>query len=414
MSTHVVPDVTCLGCGLLCDDVSLALADGRIAGMAPHCDVGRAWFGDGQVPARILVAGMPASFDAALAESATVLRAAEGRALVVLGPGLATSAVRAGIAIADRLGAAVDTATSAGAAEGILAGQRRGRASSTLGEVKNRADLVLFWGVDPATTHPRFMERLVSANGTHVTGERTLLSVHIGEAGGPTAPVLRLDGADEAATLAVLRGIVLGRLAPPPEHAGLSALAAQLVAARYVAIIAPGEGRHAHRAALRAEGLTALAQALNGPTRCTLVTLRDGGNRNGVESALSWQAGYPFAVSFAGGAPAYDPGARGLHELWRADAALVLGDWRALDDSSLAALAEVPTVVAGPRASEAPFAPRVAIDTGIAGIHEGGVAYRLDDVPLPLTPVLDGARTAAMTITALADALGPRGGGGMR
>jgi formylmethanofuran dehydrogenase subunit B len=412
MSTHVVPDVTCLGCGLLCDDVSLALEDGRIAGMAPHCDLGRAWFGDGQVPARILVRDVPASFDAALAAAATLLRPAEGRALVVLGPGLTTSAVRAGIAIADRLGATVDTATSPGAAEGILAGQRRGRASSTLGEVKNRADLVLFWGADPATTHPRFIERLVATKGTHVPVQRTLLSVRIGERGGPTAPVLTLDEAQEAGTLAVLRGMVLGRLAsPPPEQEGLAALAAQLTAASYVAIVAPGEGRDARRAALRAEGLTALAQALNGPTRCTLITLRDGGNRNGVESALSWQAGYPFAVSFGGGAPTYDPGARGLHELWRADAALVLGDWRAIDDSALAALAEVPSVVVGPRASEAPFAPGAAIDTGVAGIHEGGVAYRMDDVPLPLTPVVDGARTAAMTITALAEALGPQGAG---
>jgi len=116
-------------------------------------------------------------------------------------------------------------------------------------------------------------------------------------------------------------------------------------------------------------------------------------------------------VSYATGVPLYDPGERGLHQLWRTDAALVLGDWRGLDDGTLAALAGVPTVVLGPRASEAPFAPAVAIDTGVAGIHEGGVAYRLDDVPLPLTPVVDGARTAAMTITALAEALGPRGAG---
>jgi formylmethanofuran dehydrogenase subunit B len=412
MSTHVVPNVTCLGCGLLCDDVAIALEDGRIGGMAPHCEVGRAWFGDGRVPAKIQHKGASASFDAALSEAAALLRAAEGRALVVLGSGLATSAVRAGIAVADRLRATVDTATSAGAGEGILAGQRRGRATSTLGEVKNRADLVLFWGVDPTGSHPRFLERFVAVHGTHVPDDRAVVSVRIGDAGGPTSPLLQLDDAQEAAVLALLRGLVLGRLpTSAPEHAELVALATQLTAARYVAIVGPGEGRDARRAALRAEGLIALAQALNGPTRCTLISLRDGGNRTGVESTLSWQSGFPFAVSYATGAPRYDPGERGLRQLWRTDAALLLGDWRALDDGVLAALAEVPTVVVGPRASEASFAPVVAIDTGVAGIHEGGVAYRLDDVPLPLTPVIDGARTAAMTITALAEALGPRGAG---
>jgi formylmethanofuran dehydrogenase subunit B len=411
MSTHVVPNVTCLGCGLLCDDVAVAVEDGRIAGMAPPCPVGRAWLGDGQVPAKILVQGGTATFDAALAAAAALLRPAEGRALVVLAPGLATSAVRAGIGIADRLRATVDTATSVGAAEGILAGQRRGRASSTLGEVKNRADVVLFWAVDPTATHPRFLERLVEAPGTHAPAERTLLAVRVGGEGGPAgAHGITVDAANEAAALAMLRSVVLGQ-ATAPEHAELADLARRLMAGRYVAIVGPGEGTEPRGAALRAEGLIALAQALNGPTRCTLVTLRDGGNRNGIESALTWQAGYPFAVEYATGAPRYDPGARGLRELWRTDAALVLGDWRALPDATAAALAEVPTVLVGPRASEAPFAPAVAIDTGVAGIHEGGVAYRMDDVPLPLTPVLDGARTASMTVTALAEALGPRGAG---
>ena len=47
----------------------------------------------------------------------------------------------------------------------------------------------------------------------------------------------------------------------------------------------------------------------------------------------------------------------------------------------------------GPGASAVAGA-RVAIDTGVAGIHEPGTGYRMDDVPLPLTPVLDEPRAA--------------------
>jgi hypothetical protein len=32
-------------------------------------------------------------------------------------------------------------------------------------------------------------------------------------------------------------------------------------------------------------------------------------------------------------------------------------------------------------------------DTGVAGIHEGGMALRMDDVPLPLRPSLDARST---------------------
>ncbi len=65
-------------------------------------------------------------------------------------------------------------------------------------------------------------------------------------------------------------------------------------------------------------------------------------------------------------------------------------------------------IAIGPRASEAPFPVRVAIDTGVAGIHEGGTAYRMDEVPLPLRPPLAGARSAADTLAALLGAIRAR------
>jgi formylmethanofuran dehydrogenase subunit B len=61
----------------------------------------------------------------------------------------------------------------------------------------------------------------------------------------------------------------------------------------------------------------------------------------------------------------------------------------------------VPTVAIGPRASVSCPAARVTIDTGIAGIHEGGTAYRMDEVPLPLTPPLTGPRSAHDTLRSL-------------
>jgi formylmethanofuran dehydrogenase subunit B len=67
-------------------------------------------------------------------------------------------------------------------------------------------------------------------------------------------------------------------------------------------------------------------------------------------------------------------------------------------------LGRIPTVVIGPRASLASGAG-VAIDTGVAGIHEAGTGYRMDDVPLPLTEVIEGARSAAGTLRLLLGAL---------
>jgi len=72
----------------------------------------------------------------------------------------------------------------------------------------------------------------------------------------------------------------------------------------------------------------------------------------------------------------------------------------------------VSTVALGPRASAAGFTPSVAIDTAVAGIHEGGTAFRMDDVPLPLRPSLEGPRTTAETVRALHEKLRRGEGGG--
>jgi formylmethanofuran dehydrogenase subunit B len=94
-----------------------------------------------------------------------------------------------------------------------------------------------------------------------------------------------------------------------------------------------------------------------------------------------------------------------------AAAILVVGSASALGAAFAAAAGGAPTVVVGPRASEAPFATRVAIDTGVAGIHEEGIAYRMDDVPLPLRPPLGGPPRSAEVLARLLDAARSRGGG---
>ena len=67
----------------------------------------------------------------------------------------------------------------------------------------------------------------------------------------------------------------------------------------------------------------------------------------------------------------------------------------------------VPGCIAiGPRVSAASFQPAVAVDTGVAGIHEGGTAFRMDDVPLPLRPVLTGPPTTAGALRSLRERLG--------
>jgi formylmethanofuran dehydrogenase subunit B len=417
-----VSSVTCLGCGCGCDDLTVEVSGNRIVGIAPPCPLGQAWFGDGTVPSAVRRSGADAPLEVALADAADLLSRASGRSLVVLAPDVSVQAQRVGLALADALRATVETATSDPAAAGLIAAQRRGRTGATLGEVRNRADIVLFWGVDPNPRYPRYWSRYApDPVGTHVPmgrAGRTVVSVSVGQDRGPPGAdvELALSPEQEVPALSVMRATALGNPLGelPPPLAQARDVAVRLIKARYAAIVHEAEpGAEAERDRYRAEGLLALAQALNGPTRAALSSLRAGGNRSGAEATLTWQTGYPMAVSYRSGAPEYRPANRGLvaaAETWAG--ILVVGSVGALGTGLAATADRTPVVVIGPRASEAPFPVRVAVDTGVAGIHEGGTAYRMDDVPLRLRPPLSADRTSVGVLTALLGAVRARAAGG--
>ena len=410
MTEGTTEHVTCLGCGCACDDIGVVVKGGRIVEAHNACTLGNAWFGDGVVPAEIRVDGRAASLEQAMAKAAAVLAGAK-RPLVYIAGDVSCEAQREAVAIADRLHAALDS-LAATAGGSVLAAQRRGRATATLGEIRQRADLVVFWAVDPSDRYPRFAARYAVEPPDRK--RPTVVAADVGASRGPKDADFRVTvtATDEVDALGVMRATVGGRDLAAAERFGPAIeLARRMMQAKYVAIVVDGEPGAATVDPDRVEALVTLAQALNGATRCALTTLRAGGNRSGADAVLTWQTGFPYAVDFAGGTPSYRPAggeAQALLAGREVDAALVAGAPATLPGPVAAGLAGggVPLAVVGPRASATTLRPMVAIDTGVAGIHEGGTAFRMDDVPLPLRASLDGSRSALDVMRGLRDRLG--------
>jgi formylmethanofuran dehydrogenase subunit B len=448
---------TCLGCGCACDDIIVEVREGRIVEARNACELGKKWFGDGRVSEELRVRGESvATVEEALDAAAELLGGAR-RVLVYLAPDISCEAQRAAVALGDRLRAVVDNITSSTAAGGVLAAQRRGKPTVSLGELRNRADLLVFWGVDPAERYPRFLTRYApDPEGIYVPrgrGDRTVVAIDIGDERGPRDADVRIAIApsDEQQALARLRASTLTRVAAAaaataagePAKTGekdgsaaksasdsdagsaatngdgsaveaarreerpegvLDELSALFDSARYAVIVHDAEPRaregdgsgEARDRTWRAEALIALAQQLNASIRCSLVSLRAGGNRNGAEAVMTWQTGFPMTVDYSRGAPRYRPDepSASLLERGAVDAVVVVGNARA---AGIPAMDAVPRVVIGPWASQAAPGAEVAIDTGVAGIHEGGMAFRMDDIPLPLRPSVPGPSSAPET-----------------
>ncbi len=213
-----IPHATCLACGCLCDDITVSGRRRARRRAERACPLGLPWFlaphpGAGRPAATI--EGQPVELDDALDRAAAILR--QARAPVVWGlPDSAVEAVRAALALADRLGAAVDLAGSAGRAARRAAFVRVGAVSATLGEVKDRAEVVLFWGNHPDATHPRHAERYsVHPSGGSSPGRGRSSWSTSGPAPRSGRPTRRIDldprpgGARLAVLLALARGVAL-------------------------------------------------------------------------------------------------------------------------------------------------------------------------------------------------------------
>ena len=315
--------------------------------------------------------------------------------------------VAAALAIADRLGAAVDVGQAAVAIPVLRAVQRIGRVSATLGEVKNRADVVVFWGVDPLVTHPRHWERYsVEPHGRFVPQGRAGRTVIVAD-GARTATAARADlfvpiaAETQFETLWTLRALVGGVTLDPgrvQQTTGINletlhALAERLIHARYGAwFYGPGlvQGRGGSACV---EAALALVRDLNARTRFVILPLGGAGNAVGAEAVLTWQTGSPQSVDFSGDFPralAEDSSAAARLERGEADAALIVADaveeW--LPAAAREQLEKIPRIVVAPRRDRRYPTAHVALAAATSGIDAAGTVTRVDGIVLPLRPPL--------------------------
>ena len=397
---------TCGGCGLVCDDIAAVVdEDGRLERLIRTCPLGDAWFAERVAPAPppARVDGREAELDRALDEAAAIL--ARARAPLVYGLGQTTcEAQRAAVALAEAIGAVIDPAGPLLDGAAGLAYQELGASTATLGEVRDRAEVVVVWRADPVATHPRLFERLRLPDPDRelvVVDERRTATAAQADV------FLALPADRDVESLWTLRALV--RDAPTAREAAveppLRELAARLRACSNGAIL------HRVRGHVEALALHALVRDLSRITHVVAVMLRREANAAGAEDVLAWQTGYPAAVSFARGHPRASPGelsAAAVLERSDADAALVVGSdpLGHLPPAAAERLRAIPVVSVDARDTATAAAARVAFTTAAPGVHRAGVVHRLDGVPVPLrAPLASSRRSDEELLAAIAGRL---------
>jgi formylmethanofuran dehydrogenase subunit B len=403
MHRTIVPHSTCAGCGCLCDDIDIHSEGGRIVRAERACPLGREWFFSHRCNSGVtaLIDGHPATMDAAIDVAAGILARADRPLIYGLGNSTCESQ-REAIWLAEDIGGVIDTHTSLTHGASKLGAQLVGKVTCTLGEVRNRADLLIYWGTNPVETHPRHLTRYTyTPAGKFVPGgryDRTMILVDVQETVSARAAdqFLKIQPDTDFELLTVLRAILRGQPVDPDLLAvtgvtldRATELVARMKRARVGAFffgtgLTRTRGWHMNVAALHS-----LTMALNAFTKFTAVPMRDLGNEVGADNVMSWQTGYPVGVDFSRGFARSNPGeftAVDVLARREADAALIVAadPWSTMPAAAVEHLEAIPHVVIDRAGACRRANASVQFMTASPGIDTPGTAYRMDWVPIAM------------------------------
>ena len=405
----VVNDATCTFCGCVCDDINLQVDGHSIVKAQNACVLGKAWFLNHDIEDRpaCLIEGKPASVEEGIQRAAKILH--EARYPLTYGLSDTTSeAQRVAASITDWVGGLIDTTTSVCHGPSGMAFQGVGEVTASLGEVRNRGDMIIFWGSNPAESHPRhFTKYSLMPKGMFLPNgrsDRTCVIVDVRKTKSAKAAdiFLQIKPRKDFEALWTLRALAQGIELDPKEvqeETGIELsvwqdLMDRMKASKFGVIffgmgLTMTRGKHAN-----SEALLALTRDMNKHTRFVCKPNRGHGNVTGADNVVAWRTGYPFGVNLTRGYPRFNPGeytASDVLARGEADAAMIIASDPMANFSQPARehLKSIPYIAFDPKETPTTRNATVAFAVATYGINIPGTVYRMDDVPIPLRPAFE-------------------------
>ncbi|MEM0332027.1 MAG: formylmethanofuran dehydrogenase subunit B [Archaeoglobaceae archaeon] len=392
-------NVVCTFCGSVCDDGEYE--NGKIKKL---CRLGSAKFAEKERIKSPMVDGKEVSYEEAIQKAAEILVNAK-KPLLYGWASTANEAIRLGVILTEKVRGIYDQCASVCHAPGTLAVIEEGLPGGTLGSIKNRADVVVFWGANPMEAHPRHGIRYsISAKGLLIKDRKNRKIVVVDVRKTRTAKnadlFVQVKPGYDYAVITALRSIINGNLDAVPEEVGgvkkeqLVQLADIMKNAKYGAILY-GLGVTQSRGRDRTiENAVKLVQLLNRTTRWIIWPMRGHYNVVGAGEVPAWEVGYQYAIDFSRGNPRFSPNEFAAVEVLKrkdCDAALIIASDPVahFPKAAVKHLKEIPVIQIDPFPNMTTLLAKVVIPSAIYGIEAEGTAYRMDCIPLRLKKVVE-------------------------
>ena len=407
----VITDALCPFCGCLCDDLTIVVEDNKITDVKQACKLGSAKImGHHRIKAPMMRKDKNSeftevSYEEAINEAAQILSNSK-RPLMYGWASAVCEVHKKGILLAEEVGAIIDNTATVCHAPSTLAVHEKGLPSATLGQIKNRADVIVFWGSNPVHAHPRHMGRYsVFAKGLFSEKGRkgrkvVVVDVRKTETANMADEFVQLEQGSDYLVISALRAILSGHADVVPDKVGgiskdqLSKIVEVLKTAKFVGIFF-GMGLTQSKSRYKnIDNAISLVTELNSFTKCVITPMRGHYNVTGFGQVCSWETGFATAVDFARGAPYYNPGETAANDVLtrkETDAAMIIaGDAGAhFPADSVRHLARIPVVQIDPYWNPTTEVANVVIPVAICGVEVEGTAYRMDGVSLRMRKMVE-------------------------
>jgi formylmethanofuran dehydrogenase subunit B len=351
------------------------------------------------------VNGERVAHEAAVDDAAQILRNA--RRPLIGGLAIDIDGMRAALALARRVGAVMDHAVSSAKYRNLHVLQEAGWISTTLAEVKNRADLLMLVGDGWHTRFPRFVERVIAPDPQLFAQPLARRIVLVDRQAGAVAHTLpqrfqrlQLDAtiAQVPELFAILSALASGAPVDATRLPGIAATQleqciAWLRGSQYGTVVWAAPDLDVAHAELALQMLARLIRTLNREGRFAALPLAGSNGDLTANAVHTWQSGVAFPANYANGRIDFDP------HRYHAANVLARGEPDCLVwISSLSAELtppefDGPAIVLGRADMQPPRSARVFIPVATPGVDAPGALIRTDKV---VSLYLQQLRTSAL------------------
>ncbi|HIH77601.1 MAG TPA: formylmethanofuran dehydrogenase subunit B [Halobacteria archaeon] len=404
----IFENINCSVCGMACDDLIVDVDNDKVT-VENGCLMGNAKLQELVSENRIrepYIYGRPAKWDDAIKKSAEILKNAK-RPLIFIGSETSTEAMHVAIEIAIHLGGVIDDCATICHGPTVMGSQDSGKPTCTLGEIKNRADLIICWGSNPTESHPRNLSTFTLFPKGYFTkkGRNDRRLVVVDPRRTKTAEIadlyVKIKPGYDYVVFNALTAVLLGEDIDESIGAmtGVSkeqvlTLAEMMKSANFGVILAGLGVASSPKKNNNVRAVERLVKELNRFTKFSILANRGHANVAGFNQVCTWMTGFPYGVDFSRGYSYFNPGETTTVDILRrgeVDAVMVIGSALAshLPRTVVEYMAKQPIITID--ISNCPMT--MISDVVLPGVMDGaeceGTFYRMDDIPLRARKFID-------------------------